>query len=61
MREGALPSRANQARVVSEILQLARQENFRVNLIEAYDQPWKRMWEGTVGHWGCSTLAVRAI
>ena len=53
MREGALPSRANQARVVSEILQLARQEKFRVNLIEAYDQPWKRMWEGTVGgHWG---------
>ena len=32
-----------------EILQLARQENFRVNLIEAYDQPWKRMWEGTIG------------
>jgi len=53
MRDGALPSRANQARVVSEILQLARQEKFRVNLIEAYDQPWKRMWEGTVGgHWG---------
>ena len=53
MREGALPSRANQARVVSEILQLAREQKFRVNLIEAYDQPWKRMWEGTVGgHWG---------
>ncbi|HEX7789430.1 MAG TPA: beta-(1-6) glucans synthase [Afipia sp.] len=53
MREGALPSRANQARVVSEILELARQQKFRVNLIEAYDQPWKRMWEGTVGgHWG---------
>jgi exo-beta-1,3-glucanase (GH17 family) len=53
MREGALPSRANQARVVSEILQMARQQKFRVNLIEAYDQPWKRMWEGTVGgHWG---------
>lgn len=53
MREGALPSRANQARVVSEILQLAREQKYRVNLIEAYDQPWKRMWEGTVGgHWG---------
>src|ERR1700690_4341402 len=37
MREGALPSRTNQARVVSEILDLAKQENFRVNLIEAYD------------------------
>ncbi|WP_244432002.1 beta-(1-6) glucans synthase [Rhodopseudomonas sp. B29] len=53
MREGALPSRANQARVVSEILDLARREHFRVNLIEAYDQPWKRDLEGTVGgYWG---------
>src|SRR5215218_2707930 len=53
MREGALPSRTNQARVVSEILDLAKRENFRVNLIEAYDQPWKRQLEGTVGgHWG---------
>src|SRR6201996_1803036 len=53
MREGALPSRTNQARVVSEILELAKQQNFRVNLIEAYDQPWKRRLEGTVGgYWG---------
>jgi glucan 1,3-beta-glucosidase len=53
MREGALPSRTNQARVVSEILDLARRENFRVNLIEAYDQSWKRQLEGTVGgYWG---------
>src|ERR1700744_1929258 len=49
MREGALPSRTNQARVVSEILALAKRENFRVNLIEAYDQPWKRELEGTTG------------
>ncbi len=53
MREGALPSRTNQARVVSEILTLAKREEFRVNLIEAYDQPWKRQLEGTVGgYWG---------
>src|ERR1700742_642541 len=53
MRAGALPSRTNQARVVSEILDLAKQEHFRVNLIEAYDQPWKRRLEGTVGgYWG---------
>lgn len=53
MREGALPSRTNQARVVSEILDLAKAEKFRVNLIEAYDQPWKRQLEGTVGgNWG---------
>jgi glucan 1,3-beta-glucosidase len=53
MRAGALPSRTNQARVVSEILSMAKRENFRVNLIEAYDQPWKRQLEGTVGgYWG---------
>lgn len=53
MRDGALPSRTNQARVVSEILDLARREGFRVNVIEAYDQPWKRNLEGTVGgYWG---------
>ncbi|MFT3937406.1 beta-(1-6) glucans synthase [Rhodopseudomonas sp.] len=61
MREGALPSRANQARVVSEILALAKAENFRVNLIEAYDQPWKRDLEGTVGgYWGLIDADNRA-
>jgi glucan 1,3-beta-glucosidase len=53
MREGALPSRANQARVVEEVLAQAKRDNYRVNLIEAFDQPWKRQLEGTVGgHWG---------
>jgi len=62
MREGALPSRTNQARVVSEILLLAKQENFRVNLIEAYDQPWKRQLEGTVGgYWGLLDAVHRAL
>jgi exo-beta-1,3-glucanase (GH17 family) len=62
MREGALPSRTNQARVVSEILLLAKQENFRVNLIEAYDQPWKRQLEGTVGgYWGLLDSVHRAL
>lgn len=62
MREGALPSRANQARVVSEILTLAKRENFRVNLIEAYDQPWKRKLEGTVGgYWGLIDAVHRVL
>lgn len=62
MREGALPSRANQARVVSEILDLAKREGFRVNLIEAYDQPWKRQLEGTVGgYWGLFDAVKRAV
>lgn len=62
MREGALPSRTNQARVVSEILSLAKAQNFRVNLIEAYDQPWKRRLEGTVGgYWGFIDSVRRAL
>ena len=53
MREGALPSPANQARVIQDVLALSKRENFRVNVIEAFDQPWKRALEGTVGgHWG---------
>jgi exo-beta-1,3-glucanase (GH17 family) len=53
MREGALPSRANQARIVQEVLAQAKRDNYRINVIEAFDQPWKRKLEGTVGgHWG---------
>src|ERR1700731_1616296 len=62
MRDAALPSRTNQARVVSEILDLAKRENFRVNLIEAYDQPWKRQLEGTVGgYWGLLDSVQRVV
>ena len=53
MRQGALPSRANQARVLHDVLALAKRKNYNVNVIEAYDQPWKRSHEGTVGgYWG---------
>jgi len=60
MREGALPSRANQARAIQEVSALAKAENFRVNMIEAYDQPWKRQLEGAVGgHWGLFDAETR--
>jgi exo-beta-1,3-glucanase (GH17 family) len=53
MREGALPSPVNQAKVIQDVLALSKHENFNVNVIEAFDQPWKRALEGTVGgHWG---------
>lgn len=53
MREGALPSPSNQAMVIQELLALAKEKNYRLNVIEAFDQPWKRASEGTVGgHWG---------
>jgi exo-beta-1,3-glucanase (GH17 family) len=62
MRDAALPSRTNQALVVSDILDLARRENFRVTLFEAYDEAWKRQLEGTVGgYWGLFDSAQRAL
>jgi exo-beta-1,3-glucanase (GH17 family) len=52
-REGALPSPSNQARVITETLALAKRESFPVNIIEAFDQPWKRGLEGAAGgYWG---------
>ncbi len=60
MREGALPSPANQARVIQDVLALAKQQNYRVNVIEAFDQPWKRGLEGTVGgYWGLLDARTR--
>jgi hypothetical protein len=53
MREGALPSLENQARFIRGFIALAEQEHWQYNLIEAFDQPWKRIKEGAVGgYWG---------
>jgi hypothetical protein len=60
MRAGALPSPANQARVIADVLARGKRDGFHVNIIEAYDQPWKRYLEGTVGgHWGLFDDATR--
>jgi hypothetical protein len=61
MREGALPSPSNQAHVLEEVMARAEAKNYRVNLIEAFDQPWKRLNEGTVGgYWGLFGSYIRA-
>jgi glucan 1,3-beta-glucosidase len=61
MREAARPSRSNQARVIEETVALAKRENFRLNVIEAFDQPWKRALEGaTGGYWGIFDRATQA-
>jgi exo-beta-1,3-glucanase (GH17 family) len=52
-REGARPSLVNAARFVREFVAWANAEDVRYNIIEAFDQPWKRGSEGTVGgYWG---------
>lgn len=52
-RAGAVPSLVNEARFVREFLAWATQARVPYNLIEAFDQPWKRALEGTAGgYWG---------
>ncbi|HBX54502.1 beta (1-6) glucans synthase [Pseudomonas sp. UBA2684] len=52
-RETALPSRVNQAKFIRGFVAMAEQNGWRYNLIEAFDQPWKRVSEGAVGgYWG---------
>jgi glucan 1,3-beta-glucosidase len=52
-RENAVPSAANQARFAREFADAAARHGLRYNVIEAFDQPWKRRLEGTAGgSWG---------
>ncbi len=52
-REDAIPSKINQALFVREFVALAQKNGWNYNIIEAFDQPWKRVSEGAVGgFWG---------
>jgi exo-beta-1,3-glucanase (GH17 family) len=59
-REGAAPGIVNAARYVREFVAYANASGLPYNIIEAYDQPWKRANEGTVGgYWGIYDAAGR--
>lgn len=52
-REGARPGIVEQARFVRTFIRHAHDQGWDYNFIEAIDQPWKRLSEGTVGgYWG---------
>jgi len=52
-RRNAAPSLRAQATYIRDFLALATQRGWQYNLIEAFDQPWKRGNEGMVGgYWG---------
>ena len=60
-RRGAVPSRVNEARYVRAFLRDAHERHLPYNLIESYDQPWKRRLEGTAGgYWGLYDAHGRA-
>ncbi|NJM92936.1 MAG: hypothetical protein HC861_10265 [Rhodospirillaceae bacterium] len=52
-RERALPGLVEQAGFIRGFLAYAHERGLDYNVIEAFDQPWKRALEGTVGgYWG---------
>lgn len=52
-RETAVPSRVNEAKFIRGFVAMAEANGWHYNLIEAFDQPWKRASEGAVGgYWG---------
>jgi exo-beta-1,3-glucanase (GH17 family) len=52
-RRGAVPDAATQIRFVREVAARGEREKIDVNIIEAFDQPWKRALEGAMGGaWG---------
>jgi glucan 1,3-beta-glucosidase len=49
----SVPSRVNEARFFREFMRFVEKSQLPYNVIEAFDQPWKRALEGTVGgYWG---------
>lgn len=59
-RGGSMPRQINQARYLREFVQMAKNNGWNYNLIEAIDQPWKRQLEGTVGgYWGLYTTQLQ--
>lgn len=60
-RAGAVPGRVEQARFVRELLVDTAATPLDYNFIEAFDQPWKRAFEGAMGgYWGLFDAAGEA-
>ncbi|KRF01971.1 glycoside hydrolase family 17 [Frateuria sp. Soil773] len=59
-RRAARASVVNEARYLREFLAYAGRVDMPYNVIEAFDQPWKRLQEGTVGgYWGIFDVEAR--
>ncbi|WP_442499068.1 glycoside hydrolase family 17 protein [Methylobacter sp. sgz302048] len=52
-RGWAIPSVANEAKFIRGLIQVSKKNGFDLNIVEAFNQPWKSALEGVVGaNWG---------
>lgn len=49
---GAVPSAVNQERFIREFIYLAKQNDIKYFLFEAFDEPWKGKYSEVEKHWG---------
>ncbi len=60
-RKEAIPGIPEQAQLIAEVHSLAQKMHLDYNIIEAFDQPWKGVTEGSAGaYWGLFTAEREA-
>lgn len=60
-RKAAIPGIPEQAKLIAEVHELAQKMHLDYNIIEAFDQPWKGITEGSAGaYWGLFTAEREA-
>ncbi len=58
----SVPSVVNEARFIRDFIKVANKNNFDYNIVEAFDQPWKAAFEGSIGaKWGLYDSSRRQV
>ncbi|EIC27945.1 exo-beta-1,3-glucanase [Methylomicrobium album] len=61
-RGWAVPSVVNEAKFIRSLVQVANKHGFDINIVEAFNQPWKSKLEGVVGaNWGLYSVDRKLV
>ncbi|MGJ0516689.1 MAG: exo-beta-1,3-glucanase [Methylomicrobium sp.] len=61
-RGPAVPSVVNEAKFIRSLVQVANKNGFDINIVEAFNQPWKSKLEGVVGaSWGLYSVDRKPV
>ncbi|WP_236994003.1 exo-beta-1,3-glucanase [Candidatus Methylomicrobium oryzae] len=61
-RGWAVPGVVNEAKFIRSLVQVANKNGFDINIVEAFNQPWKSKLEGVVGaNWGLYSVDRKLV
>ena len=61
-RGGAIPGVVNEAQFIRSLIKVANDNGFDYNIVEAFNQPWKSVFEGVVGaNWGLYSVDRKEV